>query len=63
MKMVSIGTKIKQIEGLHDTPDLTTWENDFVESIVTRTNHGERTDGLSEKQIDNVERIWGKHFA
>ena len=31
--MKTIGAMVKQVEGLIDTDDLTTWENDFVSSI------------------------------
>lgn len=35
-RLVSIGTKIEQLDGLRDTTDLTTWEFDFVTSILER---------------------------
>lgn len=54
---------VKQIEGLHDTADVTPWENGFIESIVTKTRQGAHTTSLTEKQIEAVERIWKKHFA
>lgn len=60
---VSVGAMIAQIEGLHDTADVTEWENGFIESVVTKTQSGKDTRGLSEKQIETVERIWRKHFA
>jgi hypothetical protein len=60
---ISVGTMIRQIEGLHDTGDVTEWENGFIESVVTKTQSGNDTRGLSEKQIETVERIWRKHFA
>jgi hypothetical protein len=60
---VSIGTMIRQIEGLHDTGDVTEWENGFIESVVTKTGSGADTRALTEKQIETVERIWRKHFA
>lgn len=59
----SIGAMVKQIEGLHDTADVTEWENGFIETVVTKTQSGADTRGLSEKQIEAVERIWRKHFA
>jgi hypothetical protein len=60
---VSLGTKVKQISALIDTKDVNEWENGFIESVVTKTQSGNDTRGLSEKQIETVERIWRKHFA
>jgi hypothetical protein len=60
---VSLGTKVKQIAGMHDTGDLTDWENEFVASVAERTRDGQDTTRLTEKQVETVERIWGKHFA
>ena len=60
---VSIGTMVQQIIGLHDTADVTPWENGFIESIFEKTRDGQVTTGLSEKQVEAVERIWRKHFA
>jgi hypothetical protein len=60
---VSLGTMVKQITALHDTSEITAWENSFVESLATQTRNGEDTTRLSDKQIDIVERIWRKHFA
>lgn len=62
-RMVSLNTKIQQLEGLHDTKDLTDWENGFVENIVIRTKRGLVTSHLSEAQIERIEELWGKHFA
>lgn len=61
--MKSIGQMIMQIDGLLGTQNLSEWENEFVENIVERTNHGNRTTGLSPKQVEVVERIYRKHFA
>jgi len=54
---------IAQIEGLHDTKDVTEWENGFIESVVLKTNSGKVTCGLSDAQIATVEHLWRKHFA
>jgi hypothetical protein len=63
MATVSIGAMVKQIEGLHDTPDVSEWENGFIASVVTKTRSGADTQSLTEKQVETVERIWRKHFA
>ena len=62
--MVSISTMIEQLEGLKDTSDLNNWESGFVTNIVTRYHHnGMRTDFFTTKVVENIERIWSKHFA
>ena len=61
--MKSIGQKIQQLDGLRGTSDITAWEESFIESILEKTGNGHHTMGLTEKQIDTVERIYGKHFA
>ncbi|MDO8595671.1 MAG: hypothetical protein Q7R45_03510 [Sulfuricaulis sp.] len=62
-RLVSIGTKIKQLEGLLDTKDLSDWENEFLHSISVRTDCGRDTTGLTGKQIERLEELWSKHFA
>lgn len=63
-RMVSLGTKIEQLDGLRDTKDLSEWENGFVTSILERyLIAGRYTRMLSSRQVDVIERIWGKHFS
>lgn len=63
-RLVSLGTKIEQLDGLRDTNDLTQWEQGFVTSILERyLVAGRDTRMLSSKQVDVIERIWGKHFS
>ena len=61
--MTSLNTMIKRIAGLHGTRDLNTWETGFVCGIVNKTNNGEKTGDLSEKQIESIQKIHDKHFA
>lgn len=61
--MTSIGTMIKRIAGLHGTNDVTAWEAGFISGIVSKTNNGGATTCLTEKQVEIIERIHGKHFA
>lgn len=61
--MKSLGQKIKQCGGLIDTADVSAWENEFLQSVVSRTNDGADTARLTEKQVECVERIYSKHFA
>lgn len=63
-RLVSLGTKIEQLDGLRDTKDLSEWENGFVTSILERyLVAGRDTRMLTGKQVDVIERIWGKHFS
>lgn len=63
-RLVSLGTKIEQLDGLRDTKDLSEWENGFVTSILERyLVAGRDTRMLSSRQVDVIERIWGKHFS
>lgn len=59
----SIGVMIKRISGLSGTKDVTEWEDGFIESIVSKTNNGQDTTRLTEKQVEVIERIHGKHFG
>lgn len=61
--MISLNTKVKQVLGLQNTTDLNQWEDGFVATVADITRDGERTTGLSEKQVEVIERIWSKHFA
>lgn len=62
-EMTSVNSMIEKIEGLAGTDDVSEWEDEFIASIVKRTDHGKNTTSLSEKQLDIVQRIHDKHFA
>jgi hypothetical protein len=63
-RLISLGTKIEQLDGLRDTKDLSEWENGFVTSILERyLTAGRDTRMFTGKQVDVIERVWGKHFA
>lgn len=62
--MPSIGSMLKQVEGLLDTKDLSEWEQEFVSSVSSRVAAAKgSTTVLSEKQVSIVERIYKKHFG
>ncbi len=61
--MPSINTQVRRVSGLLDTKDLSDWEQDFVSSITQQTHNGNNTSSLTDKQIECLERIYGKHFA
>ena len=63
-RLVSLGIKIEQLDGLRDTDDLSTWESGFVTSILERyLVAGRDTRMLTSKQVEVIERIWEKHFS
>lgn len=62
-RLVSIGTKIKQIVALTGTKDVNDWEDRFLQSVGQKTGDGEHTTALTDKQVDVIERIWERHFA
>lgn len=63
-RMVSLGVKLEQLDGLRDTGDLSDWESDFVGSVIGRYRRaGDRTSVLSEKQVEKIDDLWGRHFA
>ncbi len=53
---------VRKCAGLVDTTDVSDWENQFLKSVVEKTNDGNNTTSLTEKQIDVLSRIYGKHF-
>jgi hypothetical protein len=60
---ISIGTMIKRIAGLQGTGDISEWEDNFIGSVIERTDDGKNTTILTAKQVEIVERIHNKHFA
>ena len=61
--MASLNTMVKKCAGLVGTTDVSDWENQFLKSVIEKTGEGNNTSSLTEKQIDVLERIYGKNFA
>lgn len=61
--MASLNTMVKKVAGLVDTTDVSDWENQFIKSVVEKTDDGDNTTTLTEKQIDVLERLHSKHFG
>lgn len=61
--MASINNMVKQCSGLLGTNDVNDWEERFLSDICERTDDGDNTSMLTEKQVESLERIWRKHFA
>ena len=60
--MASLNAMVKKVAGLADTKDVTDWENQFIKSVVEKTREGADTTSLTEKQVEVLERLHGKHF-
>lgn len=61
--MTTLSTKIKQLDGLVDTPLVADRENDFIQDVVKETKNGLVTSVLTEKQIEFIDSIYDQHFA
>lgn len=62
MKVLSIGEMLDKIDTLRETNDLTTWEKSFVRSCVNTAGPKKATFHLSGPQVENIEKIYKKHF-
>jgi len=62
-RLVSVNTKIQQLEGLVDTRDVTDRENSFIKSVALLTHGGVIISILSERQVAWVEDIWQRHWG
>lgn len=62
--MTSIDNMIQRLSGLLGTDDLTEWEQEFLSSVIAKVKawNGDTT-RLSERQVDVIDRLFGKHFA
>jgi hypothetical protein len=60
--MTSTTTMIRRLEGMLGTRDLSDWEQGFVETLAAKLEAGEVTQ-LTERQVEILERLHGKHFA
>lgn len=62
-RIVSLNTKIEQINALRGTKDISEWEDKFIESVYAYSEQGKRVASITDKQRAVIERLWGKHFA
>lgn len=60
---MTLNSMIRQCCGLVGTKDVSDWEDDFLKSISEKTQDGEDTRYVTEKQIAVIERIFSKNFA
>lgn len=61
-QLISTTTMIRRLSGLLDTRDLSEWEQQFVRSLVEKLDAG-RVTSLTERQVETLERLHGRHFA
>lgn len=61
--MTAINTMVKRLAGLVDTSDVTEWENQFLKSVLAKTQQGDDTRCLTGKQLDVIEQLHDKHFV
>lgn len=65
--MKPLAQKVAQCEGLIGTKDVTPWENEFLQSVVSKCRVVGTTTfdarHLTSKQVDVLDRIHSKHFA
>lgn len=61
--MASTNIMLKKCAGLVETSDITNWENNFLKSVLERSEQGARPDRLSPAQVETLERIYDKNFA
>lgn len=61
-QLVSTTTMIRRLSGMLDTRDLSEWEQQFVRSLVEKLDAG-RVTSLTDRQVEILERLHGKHFA
>ena len=61
-RMNSTNVMVDRLAGMLGTADLNDFETGFVESMVAIKDRGKIT-ALTERQIEILERIHGKHFA
>jgi len=63
MRLVSIRTKIAQLGALAGTRDVSAWETRFITDMQRYLQPGSQTTALTDKQLEAIERLWGRHFA
>jgi len=61
-QMTSTTTMIRRLSGLLDTRDLSEWEQQFVRSLAEKLDAGKVT-SLTERQVETLEQLHGRHFA
>ena len=61
-QLVSTTTMIRRLEGMLGMKDLSDWEQGFVETLVELLDAG-RVTSLTERQVETLERLHGRHFG
>lgn len=63
--MLSLAQQLEKLSGLLTSEDLTTWEKQFVRSVMSRARIQGRYDStrLSDAQAEKVDQIYHEHFS
>lgn len=61
--MASLNTMVKKCSGLLGTKDVNAWEERFLSDICEKTQDGDNTSMLTERQVETLERIYSKNFG
>lgn len=62
-RTVSTNTKVEQLRAMLGSRDLTDWEQGFVQNVSDNFAKNKSSASLTDRQLEIVDRIWGKHFA
>jgi hypothetical protein len=62
MRHVSTTEMIRRLVRMLGTDDLSAWEQNFVTTLQRRMEAGEVTK-LTDKQVERLDELHGKHFA
>jgi hypothetical protein len=61
--MLSTTQMIRRLQGMVGSKDLSDWESGFVESLAEKFVDTDKITKLSERQLEVLERLHGKHFG
>jgi hypothetical protein len=62
--MKSVGQMLGMCDGLRDTKDISEWENKFLTNMLARyLLANKNTSSFSDKQVEQIDRIYHKHFS
>ena len=61
--MKTLKKMVEQLAALIGTSDLNDWETNFLTTVSKQVDERGTTVHLSSKQIDNIEKLYDKHFG
>lgn len=61
--MKSIREMIIDLDNFRDVQDVTEWEDGFIGNMIKHLNkNNQSTEGLSDKQVEVIDRLWRKYI-